>query len=66
MSEKTFQMGLWLTAVLGSLALFVATKFIWKEANDVLLLVYLVVGFLMNLVVSKIRSMKTGEARHIG
>ena len=66
MSEKTFQVRLWLTAVLGSLALFVATKFIWKEANDALLLVYLVVGFLMNLVVSKIRSMKTGEARQIG
>ncbi|WP_061809359.1 hypothetical protein [Rossellomorea vietnamensis] len=68
MSEKTFQVGLWLwlTAVLGSLALFIATKIIWKEANDVLLLVYLVVGFLMNLIVSKIRSMRTEEARHIG
>ena len=66
MSDKTFQMRLWLTAVLGSLALFIATKIIWKEANDVLLLVYLVVGFLMNLIVSKIRSMRTEEARHIG
>ncbi|UXH44104.1 hypothetical protein N5C46_21110 [Rossellomorea vietnamensis] len=66
MSEKTFQVGLWLTAVLGSLALFVATKFIWKEANDVLLLVYLGVGLLMNFIVSKIRSMRTWEARPIG
>lgn len=66
MSDKTFQMRLWLTAVLGSLALFIATKIIWKEANDVLLLVYLVVGFLMNFIVSKIRSIRTGEARHIG
>lgn len=66
MSEKPFQVGLWLTAVLGSLAVFVATKIIWKEANDVLLLVYLVVWFLMNFIVSKIRSMRTGEARHIG
>ncbi|OXS59617.1 hypothetical protein B0G93_110101 [Bacillus sp. V-88] len=66
MSEKTFQVGLWLTAVLGSLALFVATKIIWKEANEVLLLVYLVVGFLVNLIVSKIRSMRTEETRHIG
>lgn len=65
MSEKTFQMRLWLTAALGSLALFVATKIIWKEANDVLLLVYLVVWFLMNFIVSKIRSMRTREARHI-
>ncbi|UTE76634.1 hypothetical protein [Rossellomorea sp. KS-H15a] len=59
-------MGLWLTAVLGSLALFVATRFIWKEAKDVLLLVYLVVGFLMNFIVSKIRSIKIEEARHKG
>ncbi|WGG44524.1 hypothetical protein [Rossellomorea sp. DA94] len=66
MSEKTFQVGLWLTAVLGSLALFVATRFIWKEAKDVLLLVYIVVGFLMNFIVSKIRSIKTEEARHKG
>lgn len=66
MSEKTFQVRLWMTAVLGSIALFVATKIIWKEANDVLLLVYLVVGFLMNFIVSKIRGMRTGEARHIG
>ncbi|MCC5801244.1 hypothetical protein [Rossellomorea vietnamensis] len=66
MSEKPFQMRLWMTSVLGSFALFVATKIIWKEANDVLLLVYLFVGFLMNLIVSKIRSMRTEEARHIG
>ncbi|MCA0147293.1 hypothetical protein LCD52_00675 [Rossellomorea vietnamensis] len=63
MSERTFQMRLWMTSVLGALALFVTTKIIWKEANEVLLLVYLVVGFLMNFTVSKIRSMRTGEAR---
>ncbi|WP_152968524.1 hypothetical protein [Rossellomorea vietnamensis] len=58
MSEKTFQMKLWLMAVLGSIALFVVTKYIWEEANNVLLLVYLLVGFLMNFFISKIRNLR--------
>ncbi|MBN8191789.1 hypothetical protein JI667_06445 [Bacillus sp. NTK074B] len=61
MSEKTFHMRLWLIAVLGSISLFIVTKCIWKEVSDVFLLVYLIVGFLVNAVISKIRNLRAGK-----
>ncbi len=61
MSEKKFQMKLWLTAVMASIFMFVVTKLIWKEVNDLLLLVYLIVGFLLNLLISKIIHLKSEE-----
>ncbi|MCR8848510.1 hypothetical protein NQ095_08860 [Rossellomorea sp. SC111] len=61
MSEKTFQMRLWMTAVLASLLMFGLTKFIWGEVNDSLLLVYLVLAFLINVFISKIRKVRTKE-----
>ncbi|MBW3111705.1 hypothetical protein KYJ26_07685 [Bacillus sp. MCCB 382] len=62
MSEKTFQLRLWLIAVLGSIALFVVTELIWEEVPDVFLLVYLVAGFIINHFISKIRNLKSGKA----
>ena len=59
MSEKTFQLRLWWIAVLGSIALFVVTELIWEEVPDVFILVYLVVGFLINLFVSRIKNSKS-------
>lgn len=59
MSEKRFQIKLWLMAVLASLFLFGVTKFIWREVNDALLLVYLIVVFLMNVLISKIRDLSS-------
>ena len=59
MSEKRFEIKLWLMAVLASLFLFGVTKFIWREVNDALLLVYLIVVFLMNVLISKIRDLSS-------
>ncbi|MDX8342161.1 hypothetical protein [Rossellomorea sp. YZS02] len=62
MSERTFQLRLWLIAVLGSIALFVVTELIWEEVPDVFLLVYLVGGFIINHFISKIRNLKSEKA----
>jgi hypothetical protein len=61
MSEKKFQMKLWLIAVLVSLSMFVVTKLLWNGVNDLLLLVYLIVGFLLNFLISILRNLRTKE-----
>jgi hypothetical protein len=58
-SEKKFQMKLWLIAVLVSLFMFVVTELLWNGVNDLLLLVYLIVGFLLNFLISILRNLRT-------
>ncbi|XQY92456.1 hypothetical protein ACNRWW_03150 [Metabacillus sp. HB246100] len=54
--EKNFQIRLWVSAVLGSIITFFVIKLVWAEASYMLLLLLLVVGFLINLVISIISS----------
>lgn len=54
--EKKFQIKLWLSAVLGSLITFFVIKLVWEEVSYLLLLLLLVVGFLINWVISIISS----------
>lgn len=56
--EKKFQIKLWLGVVLGSLVTFVAIKLVWNDVSYLLLLLLLMVGFLINLVISTIKLQK--------
>lgn len=56
--EKKFQSRLFLGAVLGSIIIFLVIKLFWKDASYSLLLLLLMVGFVMNFIVSIIRSKK--------
>jgi F0F1-type ATP synthase assembly protein I len=50
--KKKFQFVLWVGAVLGSIIAFLIVKLFWKEANPVLLLVFLIIGYLIYLMIT--------------
>lgn len=56
--EKKFQSKLLLSALLGSIIIFFVIKLVWKDASYSLLLLLLMVGFVINFIISIIRSKK--------
>jgi len=58
--ERKFQQ-LWISAILGSFIAFLAIKFIWADDSYSFLLVFLLVGFVINFMISTIRAKKYKE-----
>lgn len=56
--EKKFQSRLFLGALLGSIIIFFVIKLFWKDASYSLLLLLLMIGFVLNFIISIIRSKK--------
>ncbi|ENH95526.1 hypothetical protein J416_15637 [Gracilibacillus halophilus YIM-C55.5] len=50
--KRKLQFKLWLGAVFGSIIAFLIVKLLWKDANPMLLLVFLILGFLINLIIT--------------
>jgi hypothetical protein len=61
--DTKFQIKLWLSAVFGALIAFGIIKFVWKEASELLLLVFLLVGLLINLLLSTTRKKRDTDNR---
>jgi hypothetical protein len=49
---RKLQFKLWLGATFGSVIAFLIVKLIWIEANLILLLVFLILGYLINLIIT--------------
>jgi hypothetical protein len=57
------QFKLWLGATFGSVIAFSVVKLLWKEPNPMLLLVFLILGYLIHLIITlrKQRKIENGS-----
>lgn len=50
--ERKLQKKLWLSTAFGSISAFIILKLLWKEANPMFLNGFLVLGFLLNMIIT--------------
>ncbi|GGD13567.1 hypothetical protein [Pontibacillus salipaludis] len=50
--KRKSQLKLWLGAVFWSIIAFLIVKLLWEDANPILLLVFLILGFLINFIIT--------------
>ncbi|KGP91304.1 hypothetical protein N780_08195 [Pontibacillus chungwhensis BH030062] len=59
--KRKFQFKLWSGAVLGSIIIFLIVKFLWEDASPMLLLLFLIIGILINFIITLLNQRFSGR-----